>query len=145
MTSVKLSRMRRLLAIGCCAAYLLFGLVAGAAHVHGSDDHHREMGGLHLDHTHVGDAADHHAPMPFEDGDGSAAARYAVEHDGDALYLNATARCTLDPGLRVMPASVSRGATFDPPALILVRNDELSNHLRGPPRNGPTRLRAPPA
>ncbi len=145
MTSVKLGRMRRLLALGCCAAYLAFGFVAGAAHVHESADHHQEMRGLHLDHTHLGETVDHHEPESPENGDARFDAQYVGDHDGDALYLTATARCTLDPCLRVMPAIVPVGATFDLPSLIFVRGDELSDHLRGPPRNGPTRLRAPPA
>ncbi len=143
--SVKLSRMRRLLALCCCAVYLAFGFVAGAAHVHESADHHEASGGLHLDHTHFGDGVDHHGRATPDNGEARVDARHVGDHDGDALYLTATARCTLDPGLRVTPATVSVDAAFDLPALILVRSDELSDHLRGPPRNGPTRLRAPPA
>jgi hypothetical protein len=142
--------MRRLLALGCCAVYLVFGFVAGAAHVHESADHHEDMRGLHLDHAHLGEAADHepaghHEPVSSENGDVRVDALHVRHHDGDALYLTATALRSLDSGLRVLPATVSVGATIDPPGLISVRSDELPDQLTGPPRNGPTRLRAPPA
>jgi len=142
--------MRRLLALGCSAAYLVFGFVAGAAHVHESADHHEDMRGLHLDHAHLGEASDHepaghHEPGSPENGNARVDARHVGHHDGDALYLTATALRALDSGLRVMPATVSVGGTVDPPALISVRSDELPDQLRGPPGDGPTRSRAPPA
>lgn len=142
--------MRRILALGCCAAYLVFGFVAGAAHVHESADHHREMRGLHLDHAHLGQASDHepaghHQHGSPENGDVRGEARHVGHHDGDALYLTATALRSLNSSLRVMPATVPGGGTIDPPALISVRSDELPNQRRGPPRNGPARPRAPPA
>jgi hypothetical protein len=142
--------MRRLLALGCCAVYLVFGLVAGAAHVHESADHHEESGGLHLDHTHLGEdaghePAGHHEPVSPENGDPRVDARQVGQHDGDVIYLTATALRSLDSGLRVMPATVSVDAAIDPPGWISARSDELPDQLRGPPRYGPTRPRAPPA
>ena len=142
--------MRRILALGCCAAYLVFGFVAGAAHVHESADHHEDMRGLHLDHAHLGEASEHepaghYEPGSPENGDVCVDARHVGHHDGDALYLTATALRSLDLGLRVMPATVSVGGTIDPPALISLRSDELPDQLRRPPNYGPTRPRAPPA
>lgn len=142
--------MRKILVLGCCAVYLTFGFVAGAAHVHESADHHEEMRGLHLDHAHLDDSADHrregHVGHGWpEGGDRRIDARHVGHHDGDALYLTAKALRSLDSGLRVMPVTVSVGATIDPPTGSSDRTDELPNQLRGPPRKGPTRLRAPPA
>ena len=150
MTSGRLCRMRRILALGCCAAYLVFGFVAGAAHVHESADHHEEMRGLHLDHAHLGEEPDHepaghHEPGSPENGEVSVGAGHVGHHDGDVFHLTATVLRSFDSGLRVMPAAVSVGATIDSPALISVRSDEPPHQLRGPPRNGPTRPRAPPA
>ena len=136
--------MRRILALGCCAAYLVFGFVAEAAHVHESADHHEDMRGLHLDHAHLGEASDHE-PVSPENGDVRVDARHVGHHDGDALYLTATTLRSLASGLRVMPATVSVGGTIDPPALISVRSDELPNQWRAPPGNSPARPRAPPA
>jgi hypothetical protein len=142
--------MRRILALGCCAAYLVFGFVAGAAHVHESADHHEDMRGLHLDHAHLGESSDHgpaghHEHGSSENGHVRVDVRHVGHHDGDALYLTATALRSLDSGLRVMPSIVSVGGTIDPPASSSIRSDELPGQRRGPPSNGPTRPRAPPA
>jgi len=133
--------MRRLLALGCCAVYLAFGFVAGAAHLHEAADHHQEMRGLHLDHSHLGEALH----VPHENGNAGDETRHVGHHDGDAFYLTVTALRSFDSGLRMMPATVSVGATIDPPSLISIRRDERSDQLRGPPRRGPTSPRAPPA
>ena len=150
MASIRLRRMRGILTLGCCAAYLVFGFVAGAAHVHESADHHEDMRGLHLDHTHSGEVADHgpaghDEPGPPENGDVRVDARHVEHHGEDALYLTLTALRAHDSGLRVAPATVSVGETIVPPASISVRSDELPNQRRGPPPDGPTRPRAPPA
>lgn len=142
--------MRRLLALGCCAAYLAFGFLAGAAHVHEAAGHHDEMRGLHLDHTHVGMGSGHegavrHEAGPPHDGGAHLDAQHIEHHDGDALYLNATAQRSVDPGLRLLPAMVAVGAILDPPATVSVYRNELSDPLRGPPRTGPTAPRGPPA
>ena len=51
--------MRRTIALGCSALYLVFGFMAGLAHVHESADHHQNSRGLHLDHGHLNDSGDH--------------------------------------------------------------------------------------
>ena len=51
--------MRRILALGCCALYSLFGSVAGLAHVHESDDYHEASLELPLDHGHLSEPGDH--------------------------------------------------------------------------------------
>ena len=118
--------------------------------MHESADHHEESRGLHLDHAHLGKAADHEPagrPEPIAPKNGGVGidARHVGHHDGDTLYLTATALRSLDSSLRVMPATVSVVTTIDPPELSSVRSDELPDQLRGPPRKGPTRPRAPPA
>lgn len=142
--------MRRLLALGSCAAYVAFGFVAGGAHVHRAADHHEEMRGLHLDHAHLAEgsgheAVDNHEPSAPDGGEARLDAAHIGHHEGDALYLTVTAQRSFDPGLRVLPAMVVVGATIDAPRLPSVRLDELPDQLRGPPRNGPTPPRAPPA
>lgn len=142
--------MQRLLAIGCCALYVGFGFVADLAHVHEAADHHAEMRGLHFDHAHLGaasdhDSAGHHAPPSSERRGAPTDARHVGHHDADVLYLAVAANRALDAGLHAMPALVSSHGTTDPPAAGSARNDEPADRLRGPPRKGRTRPRAPPA
>ena len=148
MNSIRLRRMRRFLALGCCAVYLAFGFVAGAAHVHESADHHEETRGLHLDHVHLGGShkqESHLGHGSSEDGDARIDARQVGHHDGDALYLTATALRSFDSSLRLMPATVSVGATVDPHSASSDRDETMPDQMRGPPRKGPTRPRPPPA
>ena len=125
--------MRKILALGCCALYLAFGIVAGAAHWHESADHHAESRGLHLDHAHLGDTDDHEHPG------------HPSPHDGDVLYLSATALRSLDSSVRLMPATVSVGATIDPPAAMSERDEAAPGQQRDPPQENRIRPRAPPA
>jgi hypothetical protein len=60
-------------------------------------------------------------------------------------YLSATALRPLDSGLRLMPATVSAGATIDPPSSISDRDDALPGQPTDPPRKRTSRPRAPPA
>ena len=135
--------------LGCCAAYLAFGFVAGAAHVHESADHHAQTRGLHLDHAHLGDSADHdhehNARHESPGGDVRFDTRHVGHHDGDALYLSATALRSIDSSLRLMPATVSAGVTFEPPSAMSDCDETMADPPRGPPRRSPTRPRAPPA
>jgi hypothetical protein len=128
--------MRRILALGCCALYLAFGFVAGAAHLHESADHHAESRGLHLDHTHVGNSADHQQEPRIEN---------ESSHDGDVVYLSAPALRSIDSGVRLMPATVAVGATIDPPSTISDWDQEMPRRPRDPPRTTRIRPRAPPA
>jgi hypothetical protein len=130
--------MRRILALGCCALYLAFGFVAGAAHLHGSTDHHEETRGLHLDHVHLGDSDDrghdHQRRLGHES-----------THDEDVLYLSATALRSIDSSLRLMPATVSVAATIEPPGAMSDRDEAILRQPRDPPRKNRPRPRAPPA
>lgn len=140
MTSVRLARMRRLLAFGCCAVYLVFGFVAGVAHVHESAGHPEDTHGLHVDHAHLDSAVDHgpaghHEPASPENGDGRV----------DSLHLTAMALRSFDTSQRVLPATLSVGGTIEPPGRVSVRGEDLPQQRGEPPRSGPTRLRAPPA
>jgi len=138
--SARLRPMRRILALGCCVLYLVFGFVAGAAHLHESADHHAESRGLHLDHAHVGHATGHeHGSSAHFD------ARHVAHHDGDVLYLSATALRSLDGNTRLMPATVAVGATVDPPTATSDHDATRPGHSRAPPRSSRTRPRAPPA
>ena len=138
--------MRRLLVFGCCAAYLAFGFVAGAAHKHGAADHHAELRGLHLDHAHLGESSGHGPTHSHRRAPGGArtGAQHLGHHDGDALYVNVIAHRSLESGPSVVPATVTVGAVIDPPALPPVRRDELPVQLSGPPRGSPIPPRAPP-
>lgn len=136
--------------MSCCAVYLAFGFVAGAAHVHEAADHHDEMRGLHLDHDHLGESSGlgstcTRQPVYSDDGGAHLDARHIGHHEGDVLYLTVTAQRLLNSGLRVLPAIVAVGETIDRPALVSVRRNELPDQLRGPPSNGSTPPRAPPA
>lgn len=141
--------MRRLLALGCGLAYLAYGVVAGAAHVHEAADHHDELRGLHLDHAHVGDEwndpTGDHDHGPLEDGQLQLGDRHVDHHEGDALYFTMTAQRSLGSGPRVMPAIIVVEATFDPPILVSTSRIEVSDQLRVPPQARPTPSRAPPA
>ena len=128
--------MRKILALGCCALYLAFGVVAGMAHVHESADHHEESRGLHLDHDHAHEAA--------SDQTLRIAAATVQHHGGDAFYLNATATQSVDPGSRETPAIVSDGSALGPPALVPDRVESGSGPPRDPPCKTPPRLRGPP-
>jgi hypothetical protein len=128
--------MRRLLALGCCALYLAFGFVAGAAHLHESADRHAESRGLHLDHTHSGHSADHEKERKLGN---------ESRHDGDVLYLCAIAIRSIDSSLRLMPATVSVAATIDPPGPMSDRHEAILRQPRDPPRKNRPRPRAPPA
>jgi len=128
--------MRRVLVLGCCALYLAFGFVAGAAHLHEAADHHAELRGLHLDHTHLGGAAGHEQERQLE---------HESPHDGDVLYLSATAVRSLDANVRLMPAMVAVGTTIDPPSTMSDRHEALPSQPRDPPPRIRTRPRAPPA
>jgi len=142
--------MRKILALGCCVFSLAFGFVAGAAHVHESADHHEEPRGLHLDHVHLGDSAGreqerqsrHESP---HDGDARLDPWHVDHHDGDVLYLSATAIRSIDSSLRLMPTTVSMGATIDPSSAMSDRDDAMPGQPRDPPRKSRTRPRAPPA
>jgi len=147
MNSIRLRRMRRILALGCCALYLVFGFVAGAAHLHESADHHAESRGLHLDHSHLGSADhDHHLGHgSSDDDDVRFDSRHVGHHgEGDVLYLTATALRSLDSN-RLMPAIVSVGVTIDPSSATSDHDEALPGPPRDPPRKNPTRPRAPPA
>ncbi|MBT8461177.1 MAG: hypothetical protein KJO44_01550 [Gemmatimonadetes bacterium] len=141
--------MRKLLALGCCVAYLAYGVVAGFAHVHEAADHHKEMRGLHLDHAHVGDSREeptgHQDHSPPDDSQPQLEARHVGHHEGDALYLTVTAQRSLDSGPRVLPVMIAVGATFDAPNRVSTGRSEVPNQLRGPPQQRPTPSRAPPA
>ena len=113
--------MRRLLVLGCCALYLSFGSMAGLAHVHASADHH--------DHDH-------------DPGHGP---RHTDHHDGDAVYLEATAARSLDRSVRPMAAIVSVDAWADPPLGASNCVEAVTSQPRDPPQKFPPRLRAPPA
>jgi hypothetical protein len=136
--------MRRLVVLGGGVAYLMFGVLSGAAHVHESADHHAQARGLHLGHVHLGHAAGHEPEGHRRNSDRRATARHVEHHDADAVYLTAT---VLAPGSgpRAMPATVSVGAALDPPVSMPLGADERPRWLRGPPRRGPTPPRAPPA
>ena len=142
--------MRRLLALGCCAAYLAFGFTAGVAHVHDAADHHDEMRGLHLDHDHLGEVADHgptghrHPASPGA-GEAHLGTRHIDHHERDALYLNVTAQCLVDSGLRVAPAVLVVAATTDSAIAVSGLRSERQGPQRGPPGADPTPSRAPPA
>jgi hypothetical protein len=146
--------MRRFCAFLCCAAYLAFGFVVGAAHVHESGDHHAEMRGLHLDHSHLGEhgghahhgehaAHSHHAHAHAGDQQ-RFHARHTPHHEGDAVYLTVPAQRSLD-STQVIPAMVSLGFTVEAPAFAFTRGIEQPDAVRGPPPEGPTPARAPPA
>ena len=130
--------MKKFLALGCCAVYLAFGSVAGAAHVHEASDHHDEMRGLHIDHAHV-DVASGHEHAPSDDAD------HIEHHEGDALYLTVTAQRSIDPGPRVLPAMSVVCATIDTAMPVSKRRTGEPDPPRGPPGKGPTPPRAPPA
>lgn len=131
--------MCRLLVLGCGAVYLTFGLVVGAAHFHAAVDHHHDHGtsGLHVDHMHLGDAADRGAP-------GDVGFERSAQHDGASYYLTATALRALDPAPRAMPATIVLGVIVDRPVSISAFADDPSEPVRGPPAAAPMRPRAPP-
>jgi len=137
--------------MGCCALYLGFGFVAGMDHVHESAGHHEESRGLHLDHGHLSSSGDHdhqHHDRTHGGTDERAPgfdARHASHHDDDAVYLNATATRSVDPGARLAPAIVSAGTVVDPPSSRFGRDEAMSGSPRDPPRKIPPRLRGPPA
>jgi len=140
--------------VGCCALYLAFGFVAGMAHVHESADHHEEPRGLHLDHGHLGESKghDHHHEHPHDRTHGVAgdhaariAGRHADHHEGDAVYLNATAARSFDSSVHPTPEIVHVGAVIDPSSPASPRDDAVTTQPRDPPRKNPPRLRAPPA
>lgn len=141
--------MRRLLALVCCATYLAFGLVAGAAHQHQSGDHHAQARGLHVDHAHMGHSTGqahqhrHQHPSPH-DGDARSVAGHAEHHEGDVLYLNAPALGSPVSTLRLLPATVSAAAAIDPPDVARARGATAQRQPKEPPRKRPTRPRAPP-
>jgi hypothetical protein len=142
--------MRRTLALGCGALYLVFGFMAGLAHVHESADHHQEYRGLHVDHGHLNDSGDHdhhhgHSREAASGHEEQIHARHADHHDGDAIHLNTTASLTLDSNARVMPAIVSASTVIDPPSSSSELDETFSRQPRYPPRKIPPRLRAPPA
>jgi hypothetical protein len=149
--------MRSLVALVCCAAFLTFGVVSDAAHIHDSADHHAEAGGLHFDHAHLHGATDHdthhghghHHPHPEPSSEPSDDpqfdARHAPHHHGDALYLSATALRTSDSSLRSMPATVAVGPLIGPPTATAVHDPGGSGPSRAPPRRDSIRPRAPPA
>lgn len=145
-----LRRMRRLVALSCCALYLAFSFVAGTAHVHRSADHHDEMRGLHLDHAHNGPRTDHgpasHHDHPRREPSASrVAGLHVAHHDGDAFQLTVTAHRLSAPGLRVMPATVVTPATVAAPSFVSLRRGESSHPLRAPPGRVSVPARAPPA
>ena len=154
-----MARMRRFVAIGCCIAYLAFGFVAGAAHVHETTDHPDSMPGLHLGHAHLGPGHPHHHHHPAgQDGSGAAnekgdpgrhapgaRSRLVASSEDDALYLSVTAQRSLDPGSRLTPARVAMGATIDPSTAFVPGPGEEPASVRGPPTAGPSLSRAPPA
>lgn len=141
--------MRGILAITCGAVYLAFGMLAGAAHLHESADHHAESRGLHLDHAHVGDAAAHgqkdHLEHHSHDGDAPLAQRHFAHHEGDILYLSATTMRSSGSHHRLLPAIVSFGAADEPPEAMSIRDVVIPGPPRDPPRTNRIRPRAPPA
>lgn len=132
--------MRKILALGCCVLHLALGVVAGTAHVHDADRHHAGSSGLHLDHAHLGET--HADPS---DGAARLDARHTGDHDGDVLYLSATAIRSIDASIRSMPAIVTVSAMLDPAASMLGRDEARSGQPRDPPRPSRVRPRAPPA
>ncbi|NIM02257.1 MAG: hypothetical protein GTN89_16140 [Acidobacteria bacterium] len=139
--------MRRLGAIACCLACLAFGLVAGAPHVHEAGDHHDEMRGLHLDHTHPGEAphGHHHGFHDHGHGESQTGVRHVEHNHGDAVYLTVVASRTVGSGPRDLPVTVSVVATVEDPVSRSARLCEQQECLRGPPQKRPTPSRAPPA
>lgn len=139
--------MRRLLALGCCAAHLAFGLVAAGAHVHPAADHHEEMRGLHLDHVHWGETGHghttDHGPANTDEGT-RLDARHIGHHGGAALYLSVAAGRSHDSIPRTLPALIVVDAAVEPPATVRMRPSELPCPLRGPPTTGTIPARAPP-
>ncbi|MDH3593168.1 MAG: hypothetical protein OER88_14880 [Planctomycetota bacterium] len=134
--------MRRVVALACGAAYLAFGLVAGAAHVHEGDDFRDEVHGLHLDHTHLGGGLDHDGE---HHGEGRAEpCQVDHHHDGGALYLKFSARRAFDPGLHPGSAIVVVGTSVEAPSLVSWNRNEPPRAVRPPPKSGPTPPRAPP-
>jgi len=140
--------------LGCCALYLLFGSVAGLAHVHESADHHQESRGLHLDHGHLDDPDGHdrhhghhhyHATESAREPATRTAGGRVEHHDNDALYLNAAANRSVLPKIFQMPAVVSAREVVDPPPQVFDRGDSTTGQPRDPPRKTLPRLRAPPA
>jgi ABC-type Zn2+ transport system substrate-binding protein/surface adhesin len=130
--------MRRLLVLGCCALYLSFGSMAGLAHVHESADHHDGSRGIHLDHGHLSDSSDHEHENDHD-------RRHTDHHDGDAVYLEATAARSLDSSVRPMTEIVSLDAWVDPPSSTSNCDEAVTSQPRDPPRKFLPRLRAPPA
>ena len=142
--------MRAILALGCCGLYLAFGLTAGFAHLHESDNHHAESRGLHLDHAHLGDLADHGHGRHFghespHAGDARPDSPHIGHHDDDVLFLNTPALRSLDPTLRLLPATVSVVATIDCSWPMSGGDEATPAQPRDPPPGSPARPRAPPA
>jgi hypothetical protein len=145
-----MARMRRLVALGCCALYLAFGATADLAHVHQSADHHEESRGVHRDHRHLSAPVDHHHHGHHEHGDVEQGelpigARHAAHHEGDVVYLTATAVRSQQSIARTMPAIVSTGTAIEPSLPVTSREGVPATQPRDPPRKIPPRLRAPPA
>lgn len=118
------SRMRRTLALGCCALSLAFCFAAGTAHVHEAAENH--------DH--------HHGPTSTHDhGRG-----LAQDHHHHGVY----------PGSAVVPATGAKprpGSAILTPASTIERSSALSHRVEvqaweipDPPGRHATRLRAPP-
>ncbi len=134
--------MRRISAVVCCAAYLVFGPLAGHAHVHGAASHHAEARGLHLDHAHLS-GIDSHNRSGFRS-TADVEARHVGHHDGDAVDLSAWAVRVL-ANARVLPAIFAGAATTEQPSDVSATLPEGPRPPRGPPTKIPPRLRAPPA
>jgi len=134
--------LRGILALGCCALHLAFGFTAGLAHVHGAADHHEQSRGLHLDHAHLtGDPGEHRHDAPR---DLEVDTRHVDHHEGDAVYLNATAASVL-ASARVLPAVLPALPAVDRPLGTPEIRMARPSRPRDPPPKIPPRLRAPPA
>ena len=98
-------------AIAGSAASWAFGFVVGAAHVHEAGDHHAELRGLHLDHSHLGETAGHshhaHHTHAHAGAGPSFDGRHMEHHEGDALYLTVPAQRSLESA-QAPPAMVAQ-------------------------------------
>lgn len=141
--------------MACCAFTLLFGLVAGRAHLHESTGHHGGPRGLHLDHRHLSNAAGHehdHFAVPhgtherddMAAGHGPVDAHHVDGHGDDIVYL--TVVVSVQPRVQATPAIEPIEAAIAPPPSRSTRLHAATRATpRGPPRKIPPRLRAPPA
>lgn len=126
----------RLVALACCAFTLLFGLVAGRAHLHESADHHGIQRGLHLDHLHLSNAAGH-GPIDAHHVDG---------HGDEIVYLTTAVVVSVQPRVQATPAIEPIEAAIPPPPSRSTWLHAAARATpRGPPHKIPPRMRAPPA